>query len=58
MSIRQTVFQYHSSHLPRLIRLRIAAVPLKIDSFLDSGFGAAQEPFAIVPRYFDWLEER
>jgi hypothetical protein len=38
MSIRQTVFQDHSSHLPHLIRPRMAAVLLKIDSFLDSGF--------------------
>src|ERR1700722_9785191 len=44
MCIRQTIFQDHSSHLPRLIGLRIIAVSLKIDSFLDSRFAENMGP--------------
>jgi hypothetical protein len=38
MPIRQTVFRDNSPHLPHLIRLRVAAVSLKVDSFINARF--------------------
>jgi hypothetical protein len=38
MPNRQTVLQNNSSHLPDLVRFRLGAVTLKIDSLLETGF--------------------